>query len=411
MTTRFIRFSLPHLPFPFTFFIAFMSYIVNANSELSWGANGAGGDGTWDSITPNWFDGTNTIPWVDEGSAVFSGVAGTISISGSVRAGEVSFGVPGYVLNGGTLLGGPEGLFIRTDADATVNSSIVSLVSSTGIFKKTGDASLTVASGLSSFSSVTVEAGELKTSDSFVNAPVSLSPSGDATLTLGSPGSTFIGGLSGGGFVQPDVNVAAKTLVILGSGGSFGGSIRDNTGATLGLSKSGANLQQLTGTNSYSGNTIISAGTLSLAESGTALNTALGIYGGTLLLDNSTISLPDRISDTAPVGISAGTIVLQGNNSVSATESAGALMIGNNPVSIAVHPDPRNPPHSPLPASEPERDITPELSLFPARHSAKCRVLASRAFFSKLRHRWWVSAIFIRRRSSCPAHWASARRG
>ena len=320
----------------FIFFIASVSYIVNVDAQLSWGANGAGGDGTWDSATPNWSDGTNNVPWVNGGSAAFGGTAGTVSISGSVTASTVTFGVPGYVLQGDQLISAPGGLTIQADADTTVNSVIAGPTGRTGAFTKTGLGTLTIARGFYSFGRVTVDGGELSLINATAAGLVSLASTG-ATLTLGD--ANFLG-LSGGGIVQPGAGVGAKTLYIYGSGGTFSGSIRDNSGASLSFSKSGTGLEQLTGINTYTGSTAISGGTLALVENGSIQTSAVNMNGGTLLLDNFAITVADRIPDTAPISLSAGTIVLKGNSAVPSTESLGALTVGNNPVSVVVNPNP-----------------------------------------------------------------------
>lgn len=54
--------------------------------QLAWGVSGAGGSGTWDTTTTNWFDGTNYVPWTNGDAAVFGGTAGTVSINGAVTA-------------------------------------------------------------------------------------------------------------------------------------------------------------------------------------------------------------------------------------------------------------------------------------------------------------------------------------
>src|SRR6185503_16148625 len=113
--------------------------------------------------------------------------------------------------------GGPDGLTIRADADATINSPIASLTYGTGVFIKTGAASLTTPSSLGAFSRVVVESGEL-ISGKFSSPAASLGA--DAILTLGdiSAGtvSFYAGGLSGAGIVRPGTGIGANTLNIYG---------------------------------------------------------------------------------------------------------------------------------------------------------------------------------------------------
>ena len=301
--TNFTCSHLGRFPAGFIFLIASVSYIVNADAQLSWGVNGAGGDGTWDSATPNWSDGTNNVPWVNGGSAAFGGVAGTVSISGSVTASEVAFGVPGYVLQNGTLSGAPGGITVRTHADATINSALTSPVFGTGDFTKSGAAKLTTAVPLNGFGRVNIEAGELEYGDSYINK-LAMGYWQNSVLTIGSSVVGFsVSALSGGGVIQPRADGGAKTLYLYGAGDSFGGMLRDHTAAILSVVKTSTGLQRLTGANAYSGPTSVSGGTLALAESGSALNSAFTINGGVLLLDNAVLSSADRLSDTAPINL------------------------------------------------------------------------------------------------------------
>jgi autotransporter-associated beta strand protein len=97
-----------------------------------------------------------------------------------------------------------------------------------------------------------------------------------------------------------------------GSSVSYGGVIA-NGAANMQLSKSGHGTQTLTGANSYSGATTVWAGTLALSgASGTALNSAFTVRGGTLELDNSTNLVADRIANGT--AISLGSLTLKGFN-------------------------------------------------------------------------------------------------
>jgi autotransporter-associated beta strand protein len=68
------------------------------------------GSGTWDTVTPTWWNGTNgtaDVAWVNGGDAVFgggsSGTAGAVAISGTISANSVTFNTPfagNYTLNG-----------------------------------------------------------------------------------------------------------------------------------------------------------------------------------------------------------------------------------------------------------------------------------------------------------------------
>jgi len=89
---------------------AFRVYKAESSSAtpLFWGANGQGGDGTWDvDTTANWRDNTGTVKWVDFGAsdyaAAFSGKAGRVTLSGRVNVNWMAFNAAGYTLCDGTL--------------------------------------------------------------------------------------------------------------------------------------------------------------------------------------------------------------------------------------------------------------------------------------------------------------------
>jgi autotransporter-associated beta strand protein len=91
-------------------------------------------------------------------------------------------------------------------------------------------------------------------------------------------------------------------------------------GGSGGLIKDGASTQTLTGANTYTGETTISAGTLEV--SGANSTSAVNINGGTLLLSGSEAN---RISNAAPIsmGVAGSTLQLSG----AVTETLGALTL------------------------------------------------------------------------------------
>ena len=82
-------------------------------ASLQWDANGAaggsGGSGTWNTVSPFWFNGATYQTWnnatVDD--AVFGGTAGTVTLGGAIVVHNLSFTTTGYTVTAGTLtLGG-----------------------------------------------------------------------------------------------------------------------------------------------------------------------------------------------------------------------------------------------------------------------------------------------------------------
>ena len=91
-----------------------------------------------------------------------------------------------------------------------------------------------------------------------------------------------VGALNGGGTVDNVIAGGAPWLTVGngGAGGTFSGTIQ-NTSGTLGLVKTGAGTQVLSGTNTYSGGTQINAGTLNFTAGAVPLSN-ISFGGGTL---------------------------------------------------------------------------------------------------------------------------------
>ena len=151
---------------------------------------------------------------------------------------------------------------------------------------------------------------------------------GNATLNLNNFNQT-IGGLSGLGTNNVLLGSATLTTGTTNSDSGFGGAI---TG-TGGVIKTGMGKFTLNGANTYSGGTVISAGTLQLGFGGTTGS----IVGN--VLDNANFAI--NRSDTVVFGgtisgsgafqqLGTGTTILTGNNTYTGgtTISAGTLQIG-----------------------------------------------------------------------------------
>ncbi|HKD38020.1 MAG TPA: hypothetical protein VKB78_14505, partial [Pirellulales bacterium] len=52
-----------------------LSTLADAQT-LTWGPNGAGGSGNWDTTTAGWFNGTQNVVWASGGNAIFGGATG-----------------------------------------------------------------------------------------------------------------------------------------------------------------------------------------------------------------------------------------------------------------------------------------------------------------------------------------------
>ena len=268
------------------------------------GSQGLGGTGVWDAQTANWSQcpsGGNLQTWVDGSAAIFSGTAGTVTLSGSQSPVAMEFGTDGYVMTGGTItLAAADTTFNTVTGRATISSTIAG----SGSLDKIGAGQL-VLDGASAYAGgTTIHGGTLQIGDSTSN---NTSFSGDitnnATLVLDAAGTDplSIGGAIGGG----------GTVTKIGSG-------------TLVLSSP---------TSDYTGGTVINAGTVQLG-SASALGSASGaltINGGTLDLEGNGIvvgSLSGSGGNLTDDGAASGTTIVNVNQATDTTFS-GTIQDGS----------------------------------------------------------------------------------
>lgn len=327
--------------------VTFATLVASATlahaQTLTWGPNGAGGSGNWDTTTADWFNGSQNVVWASGGNAILAGPSGgTVSsfFPGPLVA-SMTFNTPGYVVQGGQILSGTSGsLTVTTNADATVNS-ILNISGVNSSLTKDGAATLTL-SRVGSLFNLQVNQGELRFAGSsslgFTNNILADAPG--VTITLAQSNSTvnagaLTGGGTMGGLVQPDNEPRTVTLNCGSTaGGTFGGVLADNGSGILAVNfSSGLAAQRLTNVNTYSGPTSVNVGGLIFSGNGTALDSSSFSItsGATLGLDDSGTVVTDRISDTNPISNAGGTILLTGNASVPVEEKLGQLTISGVP--------------------------------------------------------------------------------
>jgi len=138
-----------------------------------------------------------------------------------------------------------------------------------------------------------------------------------------------------GGTVLPQVSQASstqiQTLALDGTstGNQITGNIRDNTNSTsasltnqAAILKSNTGIWTLAGTNTYGGNTLISAGTLALGGSGSITSPNI-LIGGGAKFDVSGLSSPFTLNRGQTLGNSSSTALLKG----SASTGTGTLAL------------------------------------------------------------------------------------
>jgi autotransporter-associated beta strand protein len=265
---------------------------------------------------------------------------GVVTSAGGLGVGWLATANGTVNLNGGTLI----------TANVTKGSGSGSLNFNGGTLQASGN-STTFMTGLTS---AAIQSGGGTINDSGYAITIGQAFSGNGALTKVGLGTTT---LSGSNTYTGGTTISAGTLQV-GSSSAFGtGAVVNNS--TLGydssssftvnntisgtgsLQKAGTGTLTLTGNNSYSGASTISAGTLQIGTGGTSgmFGTGALTNNGTLAINRSdSLTLANAISGTGSLTKSANnTLTLTGNNTYSGgtTISAGTLQIGDGTNSTA----------------------------------------------------------------------------
>jgi len=107
----------------------------NASPALRWGNNGNGGTGTWNiDSTANWHDGSANVSWLDFGgadyAAIFGGTAGTVTLASNINVSRLTFNTAGYTVSSNALnLNGYPASMTTPTGTTTINSVIAGATS------------------------------------------------------------------------------------------------------------------------------------------------------------------------------------------------------------------------------------------------------------------------------------------
>jgi autotransporter-associated beta strand protein len=323
---------------------------ASATSALHWGASGGGGTGTWNiDTTANWFDGSAATKWLDFGGtdygAIFGGMAGTVTLASNINVNSLTFTTAGYNVKSNALVlnGSPAGITTPTGS-----TTISSLVSGAASWRKAGPGTLKLTNaGNTNAGNTTINEGTLSLigggklysnlgwgsrTVSVNNAAMLEVDQWDGNGCLGqldySAGNLVINGgtirftgssngtaegqgftiSAGGATLKSDAPAGQRWNINLDTrswAGSYG--IASNSGGTLhltgsgngliskvipgngGLTKSGAGTWTLTNTNTYTGDTTVTGGTLSLGN-GTS-STDLSNTANVIVASGATLNL------------------------------------------------------------------------------------------------------------------------
>jgi fibronectin-binding autotransporter adhesin len=314
--------------------------------------------------------GTGTVR-VEDGIApngVLTGTVGVESggklsvaglIDGTVRVNAGTLELDGGIIDDGTPTHRVEiqqGGIVRAISDSTLDGALIDVIANeTGTITAADGVTLTLATAdiarridstttfgtagvagtvviaptegvtIGNNSVVNVAGGTLKVGSAFVgsvyfSSGMNISTSVDAGATIDMNGfNTSIQRLSGAGTITND-GAAAATLTLNNPAGgdtTFSGVIEDGTSAVA-LTKSGAGTLTLSGANTYTGTTTISAGTLQIGNGGTTgtLGTGNVVNNAALVFNRSNdITVANVISGTGSLTKEgAGTLTLTGVN-------------------------------------------------------------------------------------------------
>ncbi len=304
-----------------------------------------------------------TIDSVIAGSSLTTAGAGTLILGGSntytgattITAGTLQLG-DGSALTG-SVAGSISDSSMLTFANPAAES-YAGVISGSGSVTINSANVLTILNNNSYTGGTTLANGTLQFSNSYYTSPIGTGPFTITGGTISATGgvytlhSTQTWYLNGNFAVGGTLGIATSSAAALTLGGSnytvndfdsgnftIAGAIGDG-GHGWGFTKSGSGQMVLSGTNTYTGTTTISGGTLDLTGSGNAANLASPIVDNAALTfgSNSAVTYSGNISGSGSVlktSTPASVTVLSGSNSFSGgitnagTPSGGTLQVGS----------------------------------------------------------------------------------
>jgi autotransporter-associated beta strand protein len=273
-----------------------------------------------DSVTfAGTISGTGSVTQIGTGTTILTGnntyTGGTTISTGTLQLGNggTTGTIIGNITDSGTLV------FNRSDA-----LTFGGVVSGIGDLVQSGGGTLTL-TGTNTYSGGTNLNGGILA----VNSDMNL-----GTGALSFNGGTLEALAAGGGIVS------SKAITLNSAGGTFladAGTASTLSGPLTGAgswTKNGPGILTLTGTNTYSGGTTVSAGTLQIGNGGTAGSITGNVSDNGVLAFNrsDSVTFAGTISGAGSVTqIGTGTTILTGNNTYTGgtTISTGTLQLGN----------------------------------------------------------------------------------
>lgn len=238
-----------------------ISVSLASAADLTWGVGGAGGAGTWNTSTTNWWNGSGNVLWssATPDSATFGGSSGgTVTLGGPITVSNITVNTHNYALSGSTLT------LSNTTITANSQLEVISILDGTTGLTKNGAALMIFWNPMTYTGATVISAGQLTLQGAgAISSSSALQIGSGAVVDLnGFFAPTDIdrtfAGLSGAGILYG----RGGTVTVNKASGSdtFSGDIQ----GAQGLIKSGNGTLVLSGANSYTGGTLISGGTLAI---------------------------------------------------------------------------------------------------------------------------------------------------
>lgn len=243
------------------------------------------------NVTVNSGDVTNTWGFLNA-----SANASSLTVRGSMTKGGT--GTVAFRNNGGG-----NTLAVRIDQNLLVNGGVLEMGNSTTAINSLSVSGTTrLDGGTLNVVSADAALGHLVVNSGALNVYNRSSGAGGVSASS-------LSNSSATGIVQASQSAGVSgTLTLTGNSGTFsyGGQVRNNgsNNSTMSLAKTGANTQILTGLNSYTGATTISAGTLII--NGSLGNTAVSIASGAVFSGTGSVAGAVAVDGMITAGASAG---------------------------------------------------------------------------------------------------------
>ena len=285
------------------------SQIIGANTLTK------SGDGTLILTAANTYTGTT---YVNAGTLAY-GASNVISTGGVTVNGATAVLDMGnnqsdsvgtvIVDGGGQILGTGTSTLTSTAAFDVRSGSVSAILNGTSGLNKTTAGTVTL-SGANTYTGLTsITAGTLAYGASDVISTGAVTVNGaTAVLDMGLNHTDSVGTVivNGGGQI---LGTGTSTLTSTAAFDMQNGSVSAILAGASGLNKTSANTVALSGANTYTGTTSVSAGTLNMNAVQNSAAPVYSITGGTL-----TVGVPGALQSTADVTVNGGTLAIGANN-------------------------------------------------------------------------------------------------